>query len=391
MKCVTMYESLYHKSPDGVAFCPYRISPLGAHIDHQFGKINGFAIDKGIHFAYSKKTTGICEMQSINFPGRRAQFHVSAIPETKQGDWADHLRGAAMMLGQQYKLRFGVAGVLEGSLPIGGLSSSAAVIIVFLSALCRVNDIRLGDWELIMMAKAAENQYVGVNCGKLDQSCEVLCRKDQLLYLDTQDDSYELIPTAPDMPPYRFAIFFSGLERSLVSSKYNARVDECKASAYALKAFSGMPYEKYVDTRLRDVPPAVYYQYGDRLPESWHKRAEHFYTELARAELGAEAWRRGDLLEYGRLVFESGYSSVHNYESGCPELIALYNIMRRTDGIYGGRFSGAGFKGCCMALIDPAFAESIERKVEEAYLREFPALRGKYQFALCDSADGVIL
>ena len=125
MKCVTLYESLYHKSPDGVAFCPYRISPLGAHIDHQFGKINGFAIDKGIHFAYSKKTTGICEMQSINFPGRRAQFHVSAIPETKQGDWADHLRGAAMMLGQQYKLRFGVAGVLEGSLPIGGLSSSA--------------------------------------------------------------------------------------------------------------------------------------------------------------------------------------------------------------------------------------------------------------------------
>ena len=140
-------------------------------------------------------------------------------------------------------------------------------------------------------------------------------------------------------------------------------MDECKAASYALKAFSGMPYEKYADTRLRDVPPSVYYQYGERLPETWKKRAEHFYSELARAEAGAEAWRNGDLKEYGRLVFESGYSSVHNYESGCPELIKLYKIMRHTDGIYGGRFSGAGFKGCCMALIDPEYSEAIERKV----------------------------
>lgn len=391
MHCTDLYINLYHKSPESIAFCPYRISPLGAHIDHQFGKINGLAIDKGIHFAYKTKHSGICEIYSLNFPEKRAQFHVSSVPETRQGDWADHLRGAALKLGEKYKLRYGVAGVLEGSLPIGGLSSSAAVIIVFLSALCKVNDIHLGDWELIMMAKAAENEYVGVNCGKLDQSCEVLCRKDQLLYLDTQDDSYELIPTPSDMPEYKIAIFFSGLERSLANSAYNARVDECKAAAYALKAFSGMPYERYADTRLRDVPPAVYYQYGRMLPENWRKRAEHFYTELARAEAGAEAWRRGDLHEYGRLVFESGYSSVHNYECGCPELIELYEIMRRTDGIYGGRFSGAGFKGCCMALIDPAFAEHIERRVEEEYLKKFPALRGKYQFALCDSADGVIL
>lgn len=391
MKCVETYEFLYHKSPSTIAFCPYRISPLGAHIDHQFGKINGLAIEKGIHFAYSIKHSGICEIQSVNFPGKRAQFHVSSIPEVKQNDWADHLRGAALVLGRKHKLKYGVAGVLEGGLPIGGLSSSAAVIIVFLSALCKVNDIHLGAWELIMTAQAAENQYVGVNCGKLDQSCEVLCKKDNLLYLDTKDDSYELIPTAPSMPEYKIAIFFSGLERSLAHSAYNARQDECKAAAFALKAFSGMPYEKFVDSRLRDVPVEIYRRFGDRLPENWKKRAEHYYTEIARAEAGAEAWRRGDLHSYGRLVFASGYSSVHNYESGCPELIKLYEIMCHTDGIYGGRFSGAGFKGCCMALIDPKYSESIERNVEEAYLKAFPALRGKYQFALCESADGIIL
>lgn len=391
MQCIEKYAEIYHRTPENIGFFPYRISPLGAHIDHQFGKINGLAIDKGIHFAYKTKHSGICEVFSINFPGMRAQFHVNSVPETKWGDWADYLRGATLLLNDRYRLKFGVAGVLEGSLPIGGLSSSAAVIIVFLSALCKVNDIHLGEWELITMAKAAENQYVGVNCGKLDQSCEVLCKKDHLLYLDTMDDSYELIPTPVNMPPYKIAIFFSGLERSLQNSKYNARVDECKASAYALKAFSGMPYEKYADTRLRDVPPAVFNQYGDKLPSDWKKRAEHFYTEHARAEAGAEAWRKGDLVEYGRLVFESGYSSVHNYESGCPELIRLYDIMRHTDGIYGGRFSGAGFKGCCMALIDPNYAEKIEQHVAEEYLKTFPALKDKYQYALCESADGVKL
>lgn len=391
MFCGNLFIELYEKEPDDVAFCPYRVSPLGAHIDHQYGKINGLAINKGIHFAYRKKKSGICELQSINFPEQRAQFHVNTIPDKKLGDWADHLRGAALMLSRSYKLTYGVEGVLEGSLPIGGLSSSAAVIIVFLSALAKVNDIHLGDWELIMMAKAAENEYVGVNCGKLDQSCEVLCRKGQLLYLDTKDDSYELIPISPDMPPYKIAIFFSGLERSLANSAYNARQDECKAAAYALKAFAGIEYEKFIDTRLRDVPVEIFHQYKEQLPLNWRKRAEHYYTEIARAEAGAEAWRQGDLKEYGRLVFDSGYSSVHNYESGCPELIKLYDIMTHTEGIYGGRFSGAGFKGCCMALIDPAYAESIEHKVEEEYLKAFPELKGKYQFALCESADGVKL
>ena len=89
MKCVEVYKELYHQEPFDVAFCPYRISPLGAHIDHQYGKINGLAIDKGIHMAYHPKQNGVVELQSLNFP-KRAQFFVNAVPEEKQGDWADH-------------------------------------------------------------------------------------------------------------------------------------------------------------------------------------------------------------------------------------------------------------------------------------------------------------
>ena len=390
MKCKERYREIYGREAEAVAFCPYRISPLGAHIDHQFGKINGLAIDKGIHIAYSRKENGVVELQSLNF-FKRAQFHVASIPPEKVGDWADHCRGAALMLSERYLLRFGLSAVIEGTLPIGGLSSSAAVIICFLSALADVNGITLEPWETIMMAKAAENKYVGVNCGKLDQSCEVLCKKDELLYLDCRDDSYTLIPTNPAMKPYRIAVFFSGLERSLASSAYNLRQDECKAAAYSLLAYAGMDYGKFIDTRLRDVPPEVFEAYRDRLPANFRKRAAHYFGEFARAEAGAEAWKNGDLDTYGRLVFESGRSSVENYECGCPELITLYNIMTETDGIYGGRFSGAGFKGCCMALIDPDKAESVLAHVGEKYLAAYPGLEGKYMSALCSSADGVKL
>lgn len=200
MKCEEKYYELYGKDPEAVTFCPYRISPLGAHIDHQYGKINGLAIDKGIHLAYSRKENGVVELQSLNFP-KRAQFHIASIPDEKVGDWADHCRGAAKMLAEKYPLKYGISGVIEGTLPIGGLSSSAAVIIVFLSTLAAVNLVHLDPFEMIMMAKAAENKYVGVNCGKLDQSCEVLCRKDELLYLDCADDSYQMIPQSPDMKP----------------------------------------------------------------------------------------------------------------------------------------------------------------------------------------------
>ena len=388
MRCEELFRETYGREPDGVSFCPYRVSPLGAHIDHQFGKINGLALDRGIHIAYAPKHNGVVELQSLNFP-KRAQFHIAAIPETRQGDWADHIRGAAKMLAEQYPLRMGLSAVIEGTLPVGGISSSAAVIIAFLGALARVNNITLGDWETILMAKAAENRYVGVNCGKLDQSCEVLCRKDQLLYMDCKDDSYERIPLNPAMKPFRIAVLFSGLERSLASSAYNLRQDECKAAAYSLMAYAGIGYGKFEEARLRDVPAEVFAAYGERLPEAFRKRAAHYFAEFARAEAGAEAWRRGDLEEYGRLIFESGRSSIENYECGCPELITMYRIMTETDGIYGGRFSGAGFTGCCMALIDPDKAEEIERGVTERYLKAYPALEGKYSFHVCESADGV--
>ncbi len=384
------FEEIYRKPPESVEFTPYRICPIGAHIDHQLGCITGFAIDRGVYIAYGPKQNGIIEIQSLQFP-KRAQWHVLSVPAEKQGDWADHIRGATLALALRYPIRIGLCAVIDGELPIGGLSSSAAVIITYLNVLCKINGINLSAKELIEISKESENAYVGVSCGKLDQSCEIYCKKDHLLYMDMKDDSYELVPVNPNMKPYKIAIIFSGVERSLANTSYNTRVDEAKSAAYALMSYASMTYGKFADTYLRDVPYEVYKNYGDRLPEPWARRAAHWYGEMDRVERGVEAWRKGDIEEFGRLCLESGYSSIYNWEAGSKELKALFEIIGNTKGVYGGRFSGAGFKGCCIAIIDPEQVDSIRESIAAEYLKRFPELEGRYSFHVCNTADGVKL
>ena len=389
MELIDAFEQAYPKIKGDLkeVFTPYRVCPIGAHVDHQYGLITGFALDRGVTMLYHPEDTSVVRLRSMNFDGE-AVFTADGRSRA-HGDWGDYARAAAWALAKAgHPLEKGFTGVVMGTLPIGGLSSSASVIITYLQAFCLENGISLSDRELIEIALSAENGYIGLSVGKLDQSCEVLSKKDCLLFLDTLDGTYERIPRAKNLPDFEIAIFFSGVERSLVGSRFNARVDELKAAAYALMAESGMEYGRFEDARLRLVPRETFERYKGRLPENWRMRATHFYTEFDRVKRGVEAWKKGDLAGYGACVFESGYSSIYNYETGSPELKALYEAMRGTGGVYGGRFSGAGFKGCCMALIDPRYKEEIERKVTAEYLRQFPALEGKYAVHFCQTADG---
>lgn len=369
------------------AFVPYRICPLGAHVDHQKGIINGFAIDKGITLVFAPSGNGACRISSLNFSGEESFDTKSEL--IKDCSWGDYAKAAAWsLISSGYEIKNGFYGVLKGDLPVGGLSSSAAVIICYLKALCSVNGISLSKSEVISTAHKAEREFISLNCGTLDQSCEVLCKKDSLLYLDTLDGSYKNILRPENMPDFEIAVFFSGIERSLVSSKYNLRTDELKAAGYALKAYSGEDYGRMSETVLRDIPIETYQEFKALLPEPFRKRCEHYYSETERVKKGTLAFEKGNLSEYGRYIFESGHSSIYNYEAGSPELIKLHEILTETEGIYGGRFSGAGFKGCCMALIDPKYKENIREKVTSEYCKAFPELKEKFSVCFCKTADG---
>ena len=390
MKCNDLFVKIYKKQPADTAFCPYRICPMGAHIDHNLGKVLGMAIDKGIYMTYAPKHNGVIELSSVNFE-KRAQWHIDKVSETKEGDWADYLRGATIMLSRKYKLSVGLSGVIEGEIPIGGLSSSAAVIICFLSALCKVNKIKLKPNEMIDIARQAEYDYVKVSCGILDQSCVVLCKKDSLLYLDTKDRSHKTINTPKNMKPYSIMIIFSGVERNLATSKYNMRQDEMRSAAYELKALADMPYGKYNETNLREVPKKVFEKFNTQLPTNFYKRALHFYSEMERVENGVKAFKNGDIEKFGKLMNESGYSSIYNYESGSDELKKIYEIAIETKGVYGSRFSGAGFKGSCIAFVEPSEIDNIKKTIKRKYLKAFPQYKNTFDIFICQSSNGVKL
>lgn len=368
-------------------FSPYRVCPIGAHVDHQHGLVTGFAIDKGVDLFFDVREDTLVKLSSETFGGE-LEFDITVPAQVRQKQWGDYARGAKYALQKRFRLTRGIEGVIRGSLPVGGLSSSAAVLIAYVMAFARANGIELQPFEVAHIASEAEREYIGLNNGLLDQACIALGRRDGLLFLDCDSNEYRIIARNPDMPPFEIGIFFSGLTRSLVNSDYNLRVFECKTAAWNMLAYMDQPLKPFDKTFLRDIPKAVFEKTRIAMPQRFARRAEHFYSEYRRVRQGVTAWETGNLKLFGKLCFDSCESSIHNYECGSPELIGIYEILRSLPGVYGGRFSGAGFKGAVIALVDPAHKEDVERELTRRYLEEFPEYEKTFKVFWVQPDDG---
>lgn len=368
-------------------FSPYRVCPIGAHVDHQHGLVTGFAIDKGVDLFFDVREDTLVKLSSETFGGE-LEFDITVPAQVRQKQWGDYACGAKYALQKRFRLTRGIEGVIRGSLPVGGLSSSAAVLIAYVMAFARANGIELQPFEVAQIASEAEREYIGLNNGLLDQACIALGRRDGLLFLDCDSNEYRVIARNPDMPPFEIGIFFSGLTRSLVNSDYNLRVFECKTAAWNMLAYMDQPLKPFDKTFLRDIPKAVFEKTRIAMPQRFARRAEHFYSEYRRVRQGVTAWETGNLKLFGKLCFDSCESSIHNYECGSPELIGIYEILRSLPGVYGGRFSGAGFKGAVIALVDPAHKEDVERELTRRYLEEFPEYEKTFKVFWVQPDDG---
>lgn len=368
-------------------FSPYRVCPIGAHVDHQHGLVTGFAIDKGVDLFFDVREDTLVKLSSETFGGE-LEFDITVPAQVRQKQWGDYARGAKYALQKRFRLTRGIEGVIRGSLPVGGLSSSAAVLIAYVMAFARANGIELQPFEVAQIASEAEREYIGLNNGLLDQACIALGRRDGLLFLDCDSNEYRVIARNPDMPPFEIGIFFSGLTRSLVNSDYNLRVFECKTAAWNMLAYMDQPLKPFDKTFLRDIPKAVFEKTRIAMPQRFARRAEHFYSEYRRVRQGVTAWETGNLKLFGKLCFDSCESSIHNYECGSPELIGIYEILRSLPGVYGGRFSGAGFKGAVIALVDPAHKEDVERELTRRYLEDFPEYEKTFKVFWVQPDDG---
>ena len=368
-------------------FAPYRVCPLGAHVDHQHGLVSGFAIDKGVDLWFNVTDDGSVRLKSRSFAGD-VNLRIDDRTRVKEGNWGDYVRGAKFALSKRFVLKRGIEGEIAGSLPIGGLSSSAAVLIAYVMAFAKANDITLTKMEVIKIASEAEREYIGLNNGILDQACIALGEQGKLLFLDTATEQYRLIAPPEDLAEYEIAIIFSGLTRSLVNSDYNLRVSECRTAAWCMQAFKEQPIKPLEQTFLRDVPREMYDATKAQLPPRFARRAEHFYSEYKRVRKGVTAWESGNMELFGQLIKQSCESSIHNYECGSPELIAIYEAFKDLDGVYGGRFSGGGFKGAVIAFVDPKHKKAVTEAITRRYLAQYPEYKKTFAIYWVHSADG---
>lgn len=384
---IAKFTRRYPDQQPRIVKSPLRICPLGAHVDHQHGLVTGMALQASVNLAYIPNDQGYIRIQSLDFPDED-YFNIENVPAMVPGHWGNYVRGSVLALSRKYRLTRGFEGFISGKLPIGGLSSSAAVATAYLMALCDVNGLDVSREELIQQSHWMENHFIGLKNGILDQSANILSRNGHLMVMDCHTGQYELVPASTKLPKFEVVVVYSGLSTALIGTDYNNRVDECKVSAWLLQEIAHGSVSPLKDVCLRDVDPAVYHKYINWIPGRFKKRAEHFFSENERVRRGVEYWAQGDLRAFGRLMFESGQSSISNYECGCPELITIYELLCECPGVYGARFSGAGYRGCCIGLIDPKRKKDIARILHTEYPARHPLYRDRYQVHFCGTDDG---
>ncbi|MCP4686769.1 MAG: hypothetical protein GY859_01895 [Desulfobacterales bacterium] len=363
---------------------PYRISPLGAHIDHQGGPVLGMTVNAYTLMAYTPANDGKVRLRTLNYPGSVA-FDLDRIPAMTSGSWGGYARGAALALKENLTLERGFTGLLDGMLPGCGLSSSASVLLAYLYALADVNGARPEPWDYVRFTQRAENKYIGLNNGILDQTSIVFGRRGRLIHIDTRNEAVRLFEDGPGEDAYRILIAYSGHSRELTATGYNSRVQECREAAGRLARLDGGDGAEI----LSDLSEDVFRRRGEKLAPHLHRRAAHFFSEARRVRDGLEAWRGGRLARFGALMFESCQSSIEQYECGIPAIHDLQRIVRSTRGVMGSRFSGGGFGGCVVGLVAPAHAEAAVEEIAGAYRRLHPKAAGHAAVYLTESADGV--
>jgi galacturonokinase len=353
----------------GRIFSPYRICPLGAHVDHQGGVTVGRTIRLGTTLEYESSNANEIHIVSEQFG--ETKF---VIGELDTEHWSRYAQAAARVL----NIKHGIKARITGSLVGAGLSSSASAGLAFLKALAHVNDIKLTNERLVHLDYQLEHDELTLQNGLLDPMSIVYGKRNALLFMDTKTGS---IFPIPDPHPSRFAwvVAYSGISRELTKSGFNIRVAECHEAAASL--LSGA-------WKLSDVPRDVFETKKRSLPENLFRRAEHFYTEVARVHAGAQAWKDGDLAKFGQLMDESCRSSIHNYQSGSDVLIELHEIASSTNGVYGSRFSGGGYGGCVVALADKDKAEAVCAEIQTSFKAKHPELASKV--FVVETADGLV-
>ena len=370
---ITLFRNVYGRAPDFVAQAPGRIEFIGNHTDYNGGTVLGASIDRGVWVGLSPRGDGQRRFYSdfladiVTVPAGELE------KQSDQASWINYPLGvlaAFPVFGLGVPAGFDYLAL--SNLPVGaGLSSSAALELA--SALVFLSETRQSPSRetVVKIGKYAENNFVGVPCGILDQGVSGFGKKNQLVFIDCRVPSFATVPLPSGA---HFWIFNTHTKHALVDGLYAARHKECMEAAAAL----GVPM--LVDASLAQLEAA-----RGKLSGVSYQRAKHVIEEIARVAQTQEALRAGDLKRVGELLTASHRSSQTQFQNSTPELDTLVETLIATPHVYGARLTGGGFGGAVMALTDETFGDELAKTVAAAYALKYGS---RPEILHCQTGEG---
>ena len=371
------FERHYGIHPRLMVRAPGRVNLIGEHTDYNDGFVFPAAIDRATYVAARPRDDNKIHIVAADLQDE-SEFSLDQIKYSNEHRWSNYIRGVAKGLLVAGHALSGANMLITSDVPRGsGLSSSAALEVATGYTFQLLDRLNLLGEELALLAQGAENTFVGVQCGIMDQFISALGRRDHALLLDCRDLSYRPIPLPPDA---NIVVCDSHMERSLAASAYNQRRQECDQAVRLFRQW----HPKII--ALRDITVAEFRAHEADLPEPVRARARHVITENDRAVRGAAALEAGDVATFGQLMNQSHASLRDDYQVSIPEMDRLVAAAQGMPGCYGSRLTGAGFGGCSVSLVRQDAVERFKTDVAAAYKA---ATGRKTTIYICRASDGV--
>jgi galactokinase len=372
------FRKVFGAEPEVIVRAPGRVNLIGEHTDYNDGFVLPAAIDRAIAYAGRRRAGRQVRACSVDFQDS-VEFSLDNTTKDGKHAWSNYLRGVSKFLEQDGHRLSGAEVVLGGDVPReAGLSSSAAVEVGAAAFWNKLLDLGLDAVYVIKLARRAENEFVGVPCGIMDQFISALGRRDHALFLDCRDLSYRHVPLRRDV---KIVVCNSGVKRALAQSEYEVRLKQCR-QAVAQIAATGLAVQS-----LRDVAPSNLEAARPALSELLLRRARHVVTENQRTMEAVNVLEAGQIERFGELMNASHASLRDDYEVSSRELDALVELAWKQPGVLGARMTGAGFGGCTVNLVRAAAAENFAHAVAQGYQE---TLGLKAEVYICQASDGAM-
>jgi galactokinase len=372
------FQQVYSAAPEAVVRAPGRVNLIGEHTDYNSGFVLPAAIDRYIWFAGRKRDDRVVRAHALDF-NERVEFSLDGIEKDPAHPWTNYLRGVTKFLQEDGYQLSGADLVFGGNVPReAGLSSSAAVE-VGASALWRqLLRLELDPAYAVKLSRRAENEFVGVPSGIMDQFVSAFGRKNHALFLDCRSLEYRQVPLNGEV---KLIVCNSMVKRALAQSEYKERVKQCRLAVEQLRA-AGVEAETLRDVKLGDL-----IMRGKPLDRIALKRATHVVTENERVREAVRVLEQGDLEYFGKLMNQSHTSLRDDYEVSSKELDALVELAQRQPGCLGARMTAAGFGGCTVNLVRAEAAAQFTTVVKRGYK---DAVGLDPEIYVCEASDGAL-